>query len=325
MGLLRRLLGTSAPPPPPAPSDRPAWLYDGATVTLFEGNETLAIVGESHYQDNLWRLADASTGSTVETEIVAILVPEEHNAHDPNAVSVWVSGLKVGYLSRDDAPRYRPGVQALMGQRGNPIALAGHIRGGGSRDDGPGMLGVFLLHDPADFGLAEATRYRHGSLRTGLTDAQAIDAADDTYDLDWLDSLPAEPVKRIPRLRKLLGEKTDDRIDRHFMFDALESDLYYCRDTFPSALAEFDQVCEQHHAEMEASIREALMEKFGAIPLLRLYKQACIRKQKQHDWDAALIWAERGLTVYGDNAARPEAVEDLNKRASAYRSKAGPD
>jgi hypothetical protein len=49
------------------------------------------------------------------------------------AVSVWVQGLKVGYLSRDDARRYRPGLLALEEGHGKPIALAGAIVGGGMR------------------------------------------------------------------------------------------------------------------------------------------------------------------------------------------------
>jgi len=75
----------------------------------------------------------------------------------PNAVSVWVKGLKVGYLSRDDARRYRPGLLALQTKYGKPIALAGAIVGGGIRADGLGRLGLFLDHDPADFGLRAPT------------------------------------------------------------------------------------------------------------------------------------------------------------------------
>ena len=35
----------------------------------------------------------------------------------------------------------------------------------------------------------------------------------------------------------------------------------------------------------------------------------------------SLRWAERGLRVYGGDAARPEAVEDLKKRVKRARSK----
>jgi hypothetical protein len=40
---------------------------------------------------------------------------------------VWIQGLKVGYLSREDAQRYRPGLLTLVQQHGKPIALAGVI------------------------------------------------------------------------------------------------------------------------------------------------------------------------------------------------------
>jgi hypothetical protein len=39
-----------------------------------------------------------------------------------------------------------------------------------------------------------------------------------------------------------------------------------------------------------------------------------IRCQKAKQWETAREWAQRGLDVYADQAARPEAVEDLHKR-----------
>jgi hypothetical protein len=68
-------------------------------------------------------------------------------------VAVWVQGLKVGYLSRADARRYRPGLLGLQRRHGQPVTLNSVIAGGGIREDGPGRLGVFLRHDPADFDL----------------------------------------------------------------------------------------------------------------------------------------------------------------------------
>jgi hypothetical protein len=45
-----------------------------------------------------------------------------------------------------------------------------------------------------------------------------------------------------------------------------------------------------------------------------MYRQAAIRCQKARDWPMVRTWAERGLAVYGSEAARPEAVVDLQKR-----------
>jgi hypothetical protein len=89
----------------------------------------------------------------VRSDIYAVLVPEDDNPYDPNAVAIWVHGLKVGHLSRSNARRYRPGLLDLQDHYGQPIALNGVIVGGGIREDGLGRLGVFLRHDPTDFGL----------------------------------------------------------------------------------------------------------------------------------------------------------------------------
>jgi hypothetical protein len=135
---------------------RPAWMRDGMEVTLLEGTDDLEVVGESFHQDNLWRLVSPhcyGDRDRVRTEIFALLVPEDGNPYDANAVAVWIQGLMVGHLSRHDARSYRPGLLRLQDQHRQPIALAGVIAGGGIRADGPGRLGVFLRHDPSDFGL----------------------------------------------------------------------------------------------------------------------------------------------------------------------------
>lgn len=183
-----------------------------------------------------------SSNDRVRLEVYAVLVAEPDNPYDANAVSVWIQGLRVGYLSREDARRYRPGLLALERQHGKPIALAGAIVGGGMRADGPGRLGVFLDHDPADFGLRPMAppRASGSAMRTGLSDALATDEADDAYDLGWMGDLPADDLRAIKALRQLL-EREADAIDRHFMHAHLQSLLYRSRDVFASALDEYDQ------------------------------------------------------------------------------------
>jgi rubrerythrin len=145
-----------------------------------------------------------------------------------------------------------------------------------------------------------------------MSEAIATDLEDDRYDLSWYGELSIDNVAAIKRLRSML-EAESDPIDRHYMMDELEKRLYRSRDAFSSALEEFDAVCQQHDAEMIA-IRPALLEKFGKIPLIGTYRQAAIRCQKARDWQTTKTWAERGITIYGDQAARPEVVEDLHKR-----------
>ncbi|MFC0550509.1 hypothetical protein ACFFHJ_06395 [Planotetraspora thailandica] len=145
------------------------------------------------------------------------------------------------------------------------------------------------------------------------------DEADDSYDLSWLVQLPADHLAAIKRLRQLLKHDPDP-IDRHFMFCELERRLYRSRDAFASALNDYDEACRQHDAEMDV-IRESLLAKFGAVPLLETYTQMVIRQQKAKDWVAAIHWTERALALYGDQAARPEAVKDLTDRLAGYRAK----
>jgi hypothetical protein len=157
-----------------------------------------------------------------------------------------------------------------------------------------------------------------GHLRTGLSEAIATDLEDDNYDLSWLNTLSADDAEGVQQLQVLLT-KEDEAIDRHYMFCELEHRLYRMRRS-TSALDPFDDVCEQHHGEME-TIRHALLEKFGIVPVIELYRQAAIRCQKAKAWESARIWAERGLSVYGDQCARPEVVEDLHKRVAYAEAK----
>ena len=207
-----------------------------------------------------------------------------------------------------------------MSVRGGYVALRGVIVGGGQYDDGPGRLGVWLEHDPADFGLQPASSSPpapgqssvDGVIRTGFTEAWLTDAEDDSYDLSWFNDLPEADRPAIEKLRELLAADPDP-IDRHFQFAELETRLYRSRDLYESALAEYDETCGRHDAEMER-ICEAFMAKWGKVPLLDTYRQMAIRQQKKKDWEACKWWAERGLALYGQRAAREEAVEDLIKR-----------
>jgi hypothetical protein len=298
-------------------------MVDGMSVQLYEGVQTLAVVGESFYADTLRMLVNAMAepahyqGGRVRVPCQAIMVAESDNPYDDNAISLWVSGQKVGHLSREDAAAYRPGLLALREKHGREIALKGVIVGT------EGIYGVFLNCDPEDFGLmthkTKGSR-RVGQLRTGLSEASGTDEADDSYDLEWMDGLSPDTAKRIPQLRKLI-EQDPDPIDRHFMFTQLEEDLYSCRDLWETALDEYDAITEQHHAELVGGLRAALLLKFGSIPLIDTYRQACIRTQKAGNWEGTLRWAERGLAIYGEDAARAEAVEDLQKRAARARDR----
>jgi hypothetical protein len=288
---------------PPAPS--------GARPILYSGDETLEVVGESFHQDTLWKLVGGRTTEPVRCEILAVLVPEPDNPKDRNAVMVLIEGKCVGHLSREDAAAYLPGLLRLASK--GPVELEGGIFGGGPREDGIGFLGVFLDHDPRHFGIPK-TGHTYGidGFRTGFSDAVASDLEDDSYDLSWHTDLSDDHRTAIQQLRRMLDAERDP-IDRHYMWTELAKRLYKCRNSDETALDEFDNACRDHDAEM-VTIRAALLEKFGKVPVIETYRQAAIRCQKAKDWLRMQQWAKRGIAVYGSDAARPEVVEDLHKR-----------
>lgn len=75
---------------------------DLASETREFGQE---IVGESHYQDAIKDIAARLNGNG--RLVQATLCLEDDNEHDKNAVAVRISGLTVGYLSREAARKYR--------------------------------------------------------------------------------------------------------------------------------------------------------------------------------------------------------------------------
>jgi hypothetical protein len=302
----------------------PAWMVDKMSICLMEGYEDLEVVGESFYQDNLWRLVGGQGRPEVRVrmDVYAILAAEDDNAYDVNAVGVWIQGLKVGHLSRADALRLRPGLLSLQAEHHEPIALEGVISGGGMRANGPGQLGVFLSYDPEAFGLPapETTPYADERLRSALG-AELAASKPSPYDLMWMHHVCDDDVRGIRALREALANESNV-IGRHFIYAELEAALYRCRDVFSSALDEYDDTCRRHDTEMDA-IRSACLAYWGKVPVVETYKQMAIRQQKRHDYRLALWWADRGLSVYGDDAARQEAVDDLRYRAAKYRQHLG--
>jgi hypothetical protein len=152
-----------------------------------------------------------------------------------------------------------------------------------------------------------------------LSQALASDLDDDRYDLSWYATLSPDDLTAAEQLRAHLAAATDP-IDRHYAFCELEHRLYHARTVSAAALDEFDAACRDHDAEMDA-IRPALIEKFGSIPVIEMYRQAVIRCQKAKLWQAAREWAERGIAVYGVEAGRPEVVDDLHKRLAHAMAK----
>lgn len=65
------------------------------------------VVGESHYQQELDRIAGGKTRDGHELVVEARLVLQDDNPHDSQAVQVCIGADLVGYLSRADARKFR--------------------------------------------------------------------------------------------------------------------------------------------------------------------------------------------------------------------------
>lgn len=89
----------------------------------------LTVVGTSHYQKDLKRLAGKHGDEGVRLETTATLVPEPDNPYDENAVKVLIENKLVGHLSADDAEEYSERLQELAA-RGGRVTCSATIIGG---------------------------------------------------------------------------------------------------------------------------------------------------------------------------------------------------
>jgi HIRAN domain len=109
---------------------------------LGNGQYSFAVVGESHHQIELEEIVGGRTEESADFECAALLVSEPDNSFDPNAIMVFITGEKVGYLPRKAAARYNEARQA----HGIDLAVCdATIVGGWDRgDDDVGHFGVRL-------------------------------------------------------------------------------------------------------------------------------------------------------------------------------------
>jgi hypothetical protein len=109
-----------------------------------EGKFSFEVVGERSYQENLKQICGQPTYQGHNLEKIALLVIEDDNPHDDQAVRISIDGFTVGYLPRAIAREYRQ----KLAEAGKPNLLCSCpalIRGGwnrGKNDKGP--FGVLL-------------------------------------------------------------------------------------------------------------------------------------------------------------------------------------
>ena len=107
-----------------------------------DGQFGFQVVGESHYQSDLAKIAGGTTDEGVHHECAAVLRLEPANKYDPNAVEVLIDGLRVGYIPAVQAPE----MCALFDSVGiSEVECEAVIQGGWDRDGGDtGEFGVRL-------------------------------------------------------------------------------------------------------------------------------------------------------------------------------------
>lgn len=130
-------------------------------MTFDRSGRYVDVVGESHYQGGLDRIAGGRTsrGASV-TDHLALLLPEPMNPQDANAIRVYLQPSQgggaaiIGYMSREDAVAYRPVIDRVA-EGGRVMLCHASLKGGW--DDGI-SFGVMLWIGPPWTLMAELDR-----------------------------------------------------------------------------------------------------------------------------------------------------------------------
>ncbi len=151
MGFLSRLLGAS-------------FAHSADAMSVLAG-DLLEVVGESYRQDALRKVTARATSAapflgdlcekalkTAEGDrerrwFRAALIWERNNPHDRNAIAIYADGVgQVGYLSREDAVKYRPIFEALKRHNCSVASCPAFLIGG--RKDAPSYGVMLCLSSP---------------------------------------------------------------------------------------------------------------------------------------------------------------------------------
>ncbi len=271
-----------------------------------------AVRGELAHQDALVALAGPPRRLGYLIPVEVTFERDLTNARNPWSWSASVDETVVGVLDAEIASLITPDLARAVTEK---FTVAGVVRGGSTRTPTLGVhvwLGRAITPTPRlDLGPRLEVHWPpfdhegEETVRTGLSSMSA-----------WADVDLRNPIAAIHRARDMLSTSID-HLDRHFAFVVLEEALYQCRDAISGALDDFDETCSMHDFEMDA-IRPVLVERFGGVPVLSTYRQMAIRRVKQGDPAAAAWWCRRGLKLYGTEALRRDAVDDLRDRLAGF-------
>lgn len=132
-------------------------VVEGIRAVWLASHVEMQVVGESFNRSHLETLVASGRGD-IGPVLVAWLVPETQNPHDPNAVMVWLGGGRVGYLARHAAKAWHQELLALMSEHQAHVACLAEIRG----SEHPGVW----LRVPSDAPMPEANAGRNYNQRS---------------------------------------------------------------------------------------------------------------------------------------------------------------
>lgn len=102
---------------------------------------SLRAVGTSNYQDKLEKFAGGRNEESARKSVEVVLIEENDNPHDPNAVKIEIEGEKVGYLSKNNAAHYRSILKGFN-RDGAIVFCEGLIVGGWAKEGDYGDFGL---------------------------------------------------------------------------------------------------------------------------------------------------------------------------------------
>ena len=177
---LRDFIRTAGPPP-----GRIKFAPVDANVTF---GRTIEVVGESFREAELNRL-HRHLGAY--TRVVAALVPEPENPHDRNAVAVYLYGVPVGYLGRQDAAGLVGAVGRTIAEREACAVNAGlRFRSVVLEPDLTGVTGFLVADILRAARIDERTETQPGfTLRENTNDVEVFWSGGDSTDRE--DEIPA--------------------------------------------------------------------------------------------------------------------------------------
>lgn len=118
----------------------PTKISTGQSLIHWEslGEFEFEIVGESFYQSALAALASSYDQVSLKNSVFkAMLVPDDNNKYDKQAVRVDINGLTVGHLSKDDARSFRRRLSSKKKSKAvsscDAIITGGFLKKDGSR------------------------------------------------------------------------------------------------------------------------------------------------------------------------------------------------